>query len=75
MRKLLGSLIPILASVACLQAAQPATPKFNGQRAFEDVRQLVAIGPRVAGTPGAQSARDYIRKELRALGITVGMLA
>ena len=71
MRKLLGSLLPILASVACLQAAQPATPKFNGQRAFEDVRQLVAIGPRVAGTPGAQSARDYIRKELQALGINV----
>jgi Iap family predicted aminopeptidase len=71
MRKLLSSLLPILASVACLQAAQPAAAKFNGQRAFEDIRKLVAIGPRVAGTPGAQSARDYIRKELEAAGVTV----
>jgi len=71
MRKVLSPLLPILTSVACLQAAQSATPKFNGQRAFEDIRKLVAIGPRVAGTPGAQSARDYIRKQLQAAGITV----
>ncbi len=71
MRKLLSSLLPILASVACVHAAQSAAPKFNGQRAFEDIRKLVAIGPRVAGTPGAQSARDYIRKELQAAGVTV----
>ena len=71
MRKLLSALLPILVTVACLQAAQPAAPQFNGQRAFEDIRRLVAIGPRVAGTPGAQSARDYIRKELQAAGISV----
>ena len=45
--------------------AQSATPKFDGQRAFDDIRQLVAIGPRVAGTPGAQAARDYIRSSSR----------
>jgi len=55
---------------ACL-AAQSSPPVFNGQRAFEDVRQLVAIGPRVAGTPGAQAARDYIKKELQAAGLAV----
>jgi peptidase M28-like protein len=71
MAKLVCPLLPILASVACLHAAQSATPQFNGQRAFEDIRKLVAIGPRVAGTAGAQSARDYIRKELQAAGITV----
>lgn len=59
-----------LAGVACL-AAQPAAPAFNGQRALEDIRHLVAIGPRVAGTPGAQAARNYIKKELRAAGLTV----
>jgi len=59
-----------LVGVACL-AAQPASPAFNGQRAFEDIRQLVTIGPRVAGTPGAQAARDYIKKELQAAGVTV----
>jgi hypothetical protein len=70
-RKLFTPLLPILASVACLQAAQSAAPKFNGQRAFEDIGKLVAIGPRVAGTPGAQAARDYIRKELQAVGVAV----
>jgi len=72
MRKLLGPLLSILASVACLQAAQSAsTPKFNGQRAFEDIRKLVAIGPRVAGTAGAEAARAYIRQQLQAAGISV----
>ena len=61
--------IPV-AATACL-AAQSARPVFNGQRAFEDIRRLVAIGPRVAGTPGAQAARDYIKKELQAAGLTV----
>ena len=59
-------------SAACLQAAQPAAPStFDGGRAFEDLRRLVAIGPRVAGTPGAQQARDYIRKQLEGAGLTV----
>jgi glutaminyl-peptide cyclotransferase len=70
MRRPLSVVAPILACVACLQA-QSAAPKFNGTRAFEDVRRLVAIGPRVAGTPGAQAARDYIRKELQAVGVAV----
>src|SRR3954447_2123082 len=70
MRKALAVVAPILVCVACLQA-QSASPKFNGARAFEDLRQLVAIGPRVAGTPGAQAARDYIRKELQAIGVAV----
>ena len=35
------------------------------------MRKLVEMGPRVAGTPGAQQARDYIVAELKALGLTV----
>jgi glutaminyl-peptide cyclotransferase len=60
-----------LAALGCVHAAQPSPPSFDGKRAFEDIRQLVAIGPRVAGTPGAQAARDYIRKQLQAAGLTV----
>ena len=60
----------VISLVACVQA-QPSAPAFDGQRAFDDIRQLVAIGPRVAGTPGAQAARDYIRKQLQAVGLTV----
>lgn len=67
-----SALLLALAATGCLQAAQqPATPRFDGARAYEDVRQLVAIGPRVAGSPGGQAARNYITKQLQAAGLTV----
>ena len=71
MRRSLSPLITIALAAACLDAAQSAPPKFDGNRAYEDMRQLVAIGPRVAGTPGAEAARSYIKKQLEAAGITV----
>ena len=71
MPKRTSLLLITIAAVGCLQAAQSASSKFDGARAFEDVRQLVAIGPRVAGTPGAQAARDYIREQLQAVGVAV----
>jgi hypothetical protein len=71
MRKLMLSLVLSLAALGCLEALQPAAPKFDGRRALQDVRQLVAIGPRVAGTPGALQARAYIRKQLESAGLTV----
>ena len=61
-------------SLACAQAqtpATPATPAFDGARAHEHVRRLVAIGPRVAGTPGAEQARDYIAEQMKTLGLSV----
>jgi hypothetical protein len=64
-------MLSVAAALACAPAQPPAPPAFDGQRAFEHVRQLVAIGPRVAGSPGAQKARDYISKELSALGLRV----
>jgi Peptidase family M28 len=63
--------LTVLAGAACLNAGQQSPPKFDGNRAYEHVRQLVAIGPRVAGTPGAQQARDYITKQLSASGLSV----
>lgn len=71
MPKSLSPLVTILLSAACLNAAQPAPPTFDSNRAYEDIRQLVAIGPRVAGTPGAAAARAYITKQLQAAGIKV----
>jgi len=63
----------LAAMVAASCAAQP--PKgdsgFSGTRALADVRKLVAIGPRVAGTPGAAKARDYITEQLKAAGLAV----
>jgi glutaminyl-peptide cyclotransferase len=71
MRTHLTALASTLFAVGCLHAAQTAAPRFDGARAFEDIRQLVAIGPRVAGTPGAEAARKYIRQQLQAAGVTV----
>ena len=63
----------LAAMVAASCAAQPskAASGFNGTRALADVRKLVAIGPRVAGTPGAAKARDYITEQLKAAGLAV----
>ena len=60
-----------VAAAACVQAAspQPAAPTFDGARAFTHLEQIVAIGPRPAGSPGAEQTRAYIAKELSALGI------
>jgi Peptidase family M28 len=71
MPKSLSPLVTILLSAACLNAAQSAAAKFDSNRAYEDIRRLVAIGPRVAGTPGAEAARAYITKQLQGSGIKV----
>lgn len=70
MRKLMAASALALATLGCLHAAQSAPPKFDGARAYEDIRQLVAIGPRPAGSPGIQLTRDYIKKQLIATGLT-----
>lgn len=63
------SVVFVLTGACLTQSA--GTPAFDGHRAFEHIRQLVAIGPRVAGTPAAASARTYIRKQLEALNVRV----
>jgi Zn-dependent M28 family amino/carboxypeptidase len=61
----------ILAIVGC-SASAPAQPtaKFDGQRAFADLEAMVAIGPRPSGSPAIEKTRDYIRKQLKAAGLT-----
>src|SRR5260370_40077128 len=57
------------ALLACaVQSAAPA-PKFDANRAFEDLRQQVAFGPRPAGSAALQQTRDYIKKQLAAAGL------
>ena len=65
-----SAVLVALSSLACLSAAQPAAT-FDGKRALEHVRALVEIGPRVAGSPGAARARDYITKQLTGLRMKV----
>lgn len=56
---------------ACLATQSPAPVPFDGQRAFVHVQHLVDIGPRVAGSPGADRARNYIRAQLEHIGLRV----
>jgi len=55
--------------VLALQAVTPA-PKFDSGRAWEHLRQLVAIGPRPSGSPAIEQTRKYIREQLGAAGLT-----
>jgi Zn-dependent M28 family amino/carboxypeptidase len=44
---------------------------FDSSRAWEHLRQLVALGPRPAGSPAIDQARAYIKAQLAASGVTV----
>jgi Zn-dependent M28 family amino/carboxypeptidase len=68
MRKL-TTLLFIALAAGCLAAAPPVAPPFDGARAYEHVRQIVALGPRPAGSPGAEQTRQYIRQQLAAVGL------
>ena len=59
-----------LAAVRADQAA--ATPvQFDEARAFEHLKQIVAIGPRPAGSVGIRQTRAYITRQISALGLTL----
>jgi glutaminyl-peptide cyclotransferase len=51
------------------QAAKPAT--FDSTKAFEHLRQMVAIGPRPAGSAALRQTRAYITRQLSEMGLTV----
>jgi hypothetical protein len=60
-----------LAAAALLLVAAAAggadRPRFDGAAALRHVERLVAIGPRVAGTPGGVKAREYLVRELKRI--------
>jgi Zn-dependent M28 family amino/carboxypeptidase len=71
-------LVCLLLTGACVSAQSSAPPApqqavvgFDGTRAFDHLKQLVAIGPRPAGSEGAQKTRDYIKQQMTALGFKV----
>ena len=59
-------------AAACASATRIAANdvKFDSGRAFEHIRQLVAIGPRPPGTSASVQARRYITSQLKASGLT-----
>jgi Zn-dependent M28 family amino/carboxypeptidase len=66
------TLFACLVLTACAAAQGPDTTraaKFDGARAFKDLTEIVAIGPRPAGSEGAQKTRDYIKQQLKAIDV------
>jgi Zn-dependent M28 family amino/carboxypeptidase len=59
----------ILLVGAAVSAGGDATLKFDSSRAWEHLRQLVALGPRPAGSPALGQARAYIEGQLKAAGV------
>jgi Zn-dependent M28 family amino/carboxypeptidase len=47
---------------------EAAVAGFSGERAFNDLRQLVQFGPRPAGSENLERARAYIKHQLSASG-------
>lgn len=56
-------------------AQTPAAPNqpvdFDSGKAWEHLRQMVAIGPRPAGSEALRQTRAYITRQLAAIGLTV----
>ena len=71
-RRLILALFIALAGCS-MKTTAPAirVEDFNSERAFRDVQQLVAIGPRVSGTPALTNAANYIASQLKAAGLEV----
>ncbi len=59
----------LLALALGLQVLAPV-PKFDSGRAWEHLRQLVAIGPRPSGSPAIEQTRKYIKDQLALSGLT-----
>jgi hypothetical protein len=64
--------MPTKALFALALAVQAvAGPKFDSGRAWTDLRHLVAIGPRPAGSAAIEQARKYMKDQLAAAGLAV----
>ena len=66
------ALVVGMTALSTAQTSRPApSPAFDGAKAYEHVREVVAFGPRPPGSGALQATRGYIRKQLAALGIEV----
>lgn len=66
MRPLILAMVGLLASAAVSAQAPGA---FDSTKAWEHLRQQVAIGPRPSGSPGNLKNREYITRTLAAIGL------
>jgi glutaminyl-peptide cyclotransferase len=59
----------VAAFVVTVNGQTIAAPTFDSNRAWEHLRQLVALGPRPAGSPAIEQTRQYIKAQLAAAGL------
>lgn len=68
----LASVTAVCATVAVsIAAAQAPATAFDSNRAWEHLRQMVAIGPRPAGSAAIEQTRAYIKKQLAKAKVPV----
>lgn len=60
----------LAAGLVAAPCASGSAPAFDSGRAFEHIRQLVAIGPRPPGSDGSRQTRKYIIETLKRAGMT-----
>jgi glutaminyl-peptide cyclotransferase len=63
---------PLILAIVLLASAAawaPAPAAFDSSKAWDHLRQQVAIGPRPSGSPGNLKNREYITKTLAAIGL------
>ncbi len=66
------ALVIVAALGACLQASGAADPPaFDGGRALEHLRAVVAFGPRPPGSAAAEETRRYIKAQMAAIGVAL----
>ncbi|MDP1570279.1 MAG: M28 family peptidase [Vicinamibacterales bacterium] len=64
------TLVLVFLLAACAgEAQQQAASGFDSTRAYTHLREMVLMGPRPAGSPGAARNRAYILEELKRYGI------
>jgi Zn-dependent M28 family amino/carboxypeptidase len=59
------------AFMAVTYCASAQAPKFDSSKAWEHLRQMVAIGPRPAGSAALRQTRAYITRQISSFGLTV----
>jgi Zn-dependent M28 family amino/carboxypeptidase len=57
--------------VLALLLQAPTATTFDSNKAWEHLRQLVAFGPRPAGSAAIEQSRTYIKNQLAAIGVPV----
>ena len=61
----------VLVTAMVLMQATAGAPRFDSSRAWNDLRQVVSLGPRPAGSAAIEQTRQYIKTQLAQINIPV----